>query len=391
VTRVLGFSVWGLAGRTEAIQMELDPHVNIIWGYNGSGKTSLLKILSAAMSNRTEGLDRVPFASAEVRIESETFGPVTRSITKSDVTIADEDPDLFTEAMLEDSGDPILVRYGSRKPPTFRWHTKVGKGIRAADVQRLHHTYLPVSRLVSGLSRFQRVSSGDAIDDDLFDQMFVRQVNQRWQMYNSESLARIRDIQQQGLGEILSLLFGGVGESRDRLRSSSVEADEAYSLVRDYLRTQNIRVTFNRSSFAQRYSSSAELQAVVTRIGTITDSMVSALAPQRDFRELIDDLFGGVKHVALDQHGIHVQVGDREISLQSLSSGERQLLQILLLTLSGRTSSVIVDEPELSMHVDWQLRLVESMRLVNPECQLVLATHSPEVMARVGDKFIHQL
>lgn len=67
--------------------------------------------------------------------------------------------------------------------------------------------------------------------------------------------------------------------------------------------------------------------------------------------------------------------------LESLSSGERQLLQILLETLAVDNSSIIIDEPELSMHVDWQRELIAAMYLVNPDCQLVLATHSPEIVA----------
>jgi predicted ATP-binding protein involved in virulence len=43
------------------------------------------------------------------------------------------------------------------------------------------------------------------------------------------------------------------------------------------------------------------------------------------------------------------------------------------------------------MHVDWQHRLVESIQVINPECQLILATHSPEVMALVGDRCIFEL
>jgi len=84
-------------------------------------------------------------------------------------------------------------------------------------------------------------------------------------------------------------------------------------------------------------------------------------------------------------------VNDEKIPLESLSSGEKQLMQILLEVMAGGVNAVIIDEPELSMHVDWQNRLVASMRTVNPESQLVLATHSPEVMANLDEKYIFQL
>jgi putative hydrolase of the HAD superfamily len=59
--------------------------------------------------------------------------------------------------------------------------------------------------------------------------------------------------------------------------------------------------------------------------------------------------------------------------------------------LAADDSTVMIDEPELSMHVDWQQVLVASMRRVNPDCQLLLATHSPEVMADVADDKVFEL
>jgi len=55
------FFVTGLAGRAQPVRHALDRHVNIRWGLNGSGKTSLLRILHAAFNNDTQGLARVPF------------------------------------------------------------------------------------------------------------------------------------------------------------------------------------------------------------------------------------------------------------------------------------------------------------------------------------------
>jgi len=51
----------------------------------------------------------------------------------------------------------------------------------------------------------------------------------------------------------------------------------------------------------------------------------------------------------------------------------------------------MIDEPELSLHVDWQRRLVENMTLLNPSAQYIFATHSPEIMADVDDSKIFRL
>jgi predicted ATPase len=56
-----------------------------------------------------------------------------------------------------------------------------------------------------------------------------------------------------------------------------------------------------------------------------------------------------------------------------------------------RESSMIIDEPEISMHVDWQKDLIHSLRALNPDAQLILATHSPEIMADIPDSKIFRI
>ena len=61
---------------------------------------------------------------------------------------------------------------------------------------------------------------------------------------------------------------------------------------------------------------------------------------------------------------------------------------ILVVTLLAGESSIIIDEPEISIHVDWQKRLVQIMRMLTPKAQIIIATHSPEVMADLPDSKI---
>src|SRR6185312_10964241 len=70
MAHILDFEIDGLAGRTESYSCKLDRTVNVFFGLNGSGKTSLLKILHSAMNNDTSLLRTVPFKSASVVIFS---------------------------------------------------------------------------------------------------------------------------------------------------------------------------------------------------------------------------------------------------------------------------------------------------------------------------------
>jgi predicted ATP-binding protein involved in virulence len=70
-----------------------------------------------------------------------------------------------------------------------------------------------------------------------------------------------------------------------------------------------------------------------------------------------------------------------KISRNNLSSGEKQLLIILLTVIcqDDLPSVLLLDEPEISLHLHWQYRLIEIIRTLNPNCQIILATHSPSI------------
>jgi hypothetical protein len=77
-------------------------------------------------------------------------------------------------------------------------------------------------------------------------------------------------------------------------------------------------------------------------------------------------------------------------SLRVLSSGERQLVSVLYAASSAsieRSSVVLIDEPELSLHIDWQRQLVSKMAQQLGDRQLVVCTHSPEIGADFEDKY----
>ena len=65
-----------------------------------------------------------------------------------------------------------------------------------------------------------------------------------------------------------------------------------------------------------------------------------------------------------------------------LSSGEKQLLVILLTVLvqDGQPCVLFMDEPEVSLHIEWQQHLIELIRRLNHNVQIILTTHSPAVI-----------
>lgn len=110
--------------------------------------------------------------------------------------------------------------------------------------------------------------------------------------------------------------------------------------------------------------------------------------PINKFRLLVNDFLAqtGKKLDVAANGQLTVQIGSETAhhSINTLSSGERQLLIMLAhLSLSPNLAGsgvFIVDEPELSLHIDWQEKFVDSIREANPNVQLILATHSPAII-----------
>ncbi len=105
--------------------------------------------------------------------------------------------------------------------------------------------------------------------------------------------------------------------------------------------------------------------------------------PKRKFQDIIDDLFAETgKSIVRTENEIRFsQIGETLYPYQ-LSSGEKQMLCILLTVLieDGRPYVLIMDEPEVSLHIEWQKRLIDLIISLNPNVQIILTTHSPAVI-----------
>ena len=105
--------------------------------------------------------------------------------------------------------------------------------------------------------------------------------------------------------------------------------------------------------------------------------------PKKKFQDLMDDRFGetGKKIIRQSNEILFEQDGDTLYPYQ-LSSGEKQILVILLTVLvqDKRHGVLFMDEPEISLHVEWQQRLISLIRELNPNVQIVLTTHSPALV-----------
>ena len=167
------------------------------------------------------------------------------------------------------------------------------------------------------------------------------------------------------------LNLDAVGKLNTALSDLTTELDlQLFFLQRKYL---DYQVNIGNRIIACLQSGKTDAAAQAQRIS----------APKTTFQNLIDDLFSqtGKKIVRTENEIRFSQIGETLTPYQ-LSSGEKQMLVILLTVLVEDQLPYVlfVDEPEVSLHIDWQQRLIDLILTLNPNVQIILTTHSPAVI-----------
>ncbi len=216
--------------------------------------------------------------------------------------------------------------------------------ISAREQRMFEETFVQVFRIVSGLEATPTTES----NEDIIFSISKLLSDQETQSSNSESRA----------------VFDKLLMSARSLSSSTTPmrgVDKSLlGLYRELLETRNSerKVAFQRSRDFEQ-SINRFLDNKTLKIGNI--------GPRPRLRQ----------QVVVNTNG------GQTYGLAALSSGERQILTMLYSASRARFSAgaFLIDEPELSLHIDWQRIILQELRKQSPERQIIACTHSPEVGA----------
>jgi len=213
------FEVTDLVGRRGAFRQRLNRDVNVFFGLNGSGKTSLLKILHAAMLNETRPLHGVAFGEASVSIYAEDEQRDYRAtFDKSKHQLDLYDPDMVVAgAWVEVSrhrvprGDAGWSIKPERKQPSRGWS----------------HRYLPTSRLYAGADlaawRGREVRERITSEEEL-EAVLAEFLDRLWASYSARILGAAKRVQEQGLNSILRSVLS----KKPKRVGTELDPEEAY-------------------------------------------------------------------------------------------------------------------------------------------------------------------
>lgn len=138
-----------------------------------------------------------------------------------------------------------------------------------------------------------------------------------------------------------------------------------------------------------------QVSDMVKESGNVNKKQMEAINHDRDeFIAIVNDMFKETGKILSEDESnlVFLKDGNKRISLFDLSAGEKQLLIILLTTLLERHQEfiLIMDEPEISLHIDMQFTLIDNLLKLNPNVQLIISTHSPSIFGSGwGNKVVY--
>ena len=437
--RISRINVFGLFDRFNHY-LPLDPaeHVTIMIGPNGYGKTMILRILNALFNLPIRSLERIPFRKLEVVFDDGSALVVDRALSGTLLrrrgnqyqlelkyspprgrtqhfeprdAIKEEDLN-FPVAMIDDV-IPALDQIG----PSEWLQTGTGEVLDLTDVLLEYGDQLPIHPELTNVTPDWLVTIKDAIPvrfvgTERLTQSSVSEPRtpraQRRHMrtsaertvkqYSDNLSERVR----QTLGEYATL-----SQSLDRTFPTRV-VDEPHSPAPslDELTNQLRKVEDRRSNLAEAGLLVQQEETPLPDINALDESRRGVLSVYaKDALTklgVFDDLYARVntfkrianarflyKQVSVGTGGLTVKTQDGpEIDLEMLSSGEQHELVLLYDLLFGtkENSLIMIDEPELSLHVAWQAEILSDLQEMAhlSDFHALLATHSPQI---IGDRW----
>ena len=405
--------------------------IMLVVGPNGSGKTTVLKLIDMLFNRSIGYLTDMPFREINVSFDDKASLivkriPVGLHRNKAQLTLtycrngASETFDLPRVSI--DQEDRILIHSIEKFIPTLdrigpqQWHdTETGHILDLNDVLTVFPDEFP--------PHFQRniIPTPDWLQD-IKDSVVVRFIDperlthafrvsrRRRRNYAANPERTVNHYSKELANRIkISIAqYGTLSQSLDRTFPARLVADREHSNDSSETLREDLNTIEQKCSRLENVGLLAreDSRLKIPDLSLVDESQRGMLAVYaRDAKEklaVFDDLYEKTsafkrivnsrfshKQVTVSEEGLHVNKEDgTNLDLEKLSSGEQHELVMLyeLLFCASSNSLILIDEPEISLHVAWQEQWTKDLEEIArlSDFRAIVATHSPEI---VGDRW----
>ena len=275
------------------------------------------------------------------------------------------------------------------------WFTNIVKKVhtRFIQTQRLQQGLIAPDRISYRFVRSREASRTPKLTVERYSKNIVQEIQRVSNIYAEESQKIDRDFPK-NLDEEWRRLKGGASpkyqqdELKNRLRLIDKKRKKLMNLglLEPHQAPTLVDVDEDLAGVFSIYVDDMENKFSVYNLISEKLQLLTKIINERfRYKRLRIDKETGFKILALDEKG--EAISDPPIPIASLSSGEQhELVLFYLLLFDERENTLIlIDEPEISLHVEWQDSFLDDIKEIAEvrEYNVLIATHSPDI---IGDK-----
>jgi ABC-type lipoprotein export system ATPase subunit len=425
IKRIILKKIYGIFN----LDIELSPGINILYGVNGSGKTTLIHLLANILDMNFYRFAFIDFELIEVILSNNCRIILKKSkskIPEIDVNINGKSIIIFPVIISDRNEEKYYYLFRNSEILNIRClsHYKVGyfpafrniiEAWKAENIDKKRLLFRGITdqfeeELVTTkerinvfegnqeLTRFVRTLFGDFIPFLNYPSVYeIERILKKEiiKIYNSilqknevsyyNTILRIFEClitQKKLINEDPFQIYSRIKDTLFYLNKSPPDIHKQREL---YQIMQNLTTIDDKEEFSNCPKLTASILKIYEEfIKRSSRDLKKLISPIENYINSVNYFLIGKKlRISSDlDKAIFVNFGsEKKYDFKVLSSGERQIISLLYAstTIGNDSNIILVDEPEVSLHVDWQRNLIKKMQEQLGSKQMIFCTHSPEV------------
>lgn len=409
ITKISIKELFGNPAFNYEIELKTDPPITIIHGRNGSGKTIIFKMIHGLFNFNYFIFGKYPFREFRMDFDDNEYVLVIRGFDKGKAEY--QSPTIIYS---KSTHEPLKLDFAADTlrgllPPSRRWDVSTSELLDSVIDLFSDKAIIADTPSEEWNRLMDRLNASIKLPEwlhELHMKLKVNLIDTKRESIEDDSKNlshRIREVilSADAQAKTLDSTFPGrvvkniVADNEKTLKYDEIQKtlaeleEERKRLVEDGLLAEQ-ETGFQIAEGRNYYDKNSTLANVLQIYVKDTKEKLNVYQELADKITVFKDIVEGIlsdKKLAISQEGFEIK-GDAGlvIPLKELSSGEQHMIVLIYTLLFHNTPDehelILIDEPELSLHIVWQKRFISDlekiMKLLNFD--VMIATHSPAII-----------